>query len=177
MRNRYKVISDENLYFITSSIVDWIPVFCNEKYFEILISAVKYSQHNKGLKVYAYVLLDNHFHMIVSGNKLSNIIRSIKSYSAKEIIEQLKKDKRHSLLDQFKVNKLNHKRECTNQVWQEGYHPQAIISEDMLEQKAAYIHLNPVKRGLVLEPEQWRYTSAQYYESGRQGVIKIDEIE
>jgi len=177
MRSRYKIFCDEGVFFITSTIVDWIPVFCNKKYFEILIDAIEYSQKNKGLKVYAYVILDNHFHMIVSGNRLTNIIRSIKSYTAKEIIKQLRKEKKHSILDQFKGNKLNHKKECTYQIWQEGYHPQAIISEDMLEQKVDYIHLNPVKRGLVLEAEQWKYSSAEYYESGRQGVIKIDEIE
>ena len=69
MRTRYKVIDDEGYYFVTSSIVEMIPVFTNEKYFQILIDSFKFCQKEKGLKIFFYVLLDNHFHLITSGKE------------------------------------------------------------------------------------------------------------
>lgn len=124
------------MYFITSTIVGWIPVFNSEKYYNILIEAVKYSQTKKNLKLYSYVLLDNHFHLIVSGDNLSNIMKSIKSFTAKEIIDQLKIDENIDFLDQFKINKLKHKVKSEYQVWQESFHPQELITENIIQQKS-----------------------------------------
>ena len=61
-------------------------------------------------------------------------------------------------------------------VRQEGFHPQAITSEDMLRQKLDSIHYNPVKLGLVERPEYWRYSSAKDF-SGKAGILAIDLIE
>ena len=108
MRSIYKILNQEGMYFITSTIVGWLPVFNSEKYYNILIEAVKYSQTKKNLKLYAYVLLDNHFHLIVTGGNLSNIMKSVKSFTAKEIIDQLKIDENIDFLNHFKINKLKH---------------------------------------------------------------------
>jgi len=51
-----------------------------------------------------------------------------------------------------------------------------IISEKMLMQKIEYIHFNPVKAGLVREPEDWKYSSASYY-AGEDSIMDFDEIE
>jgi REP element-mobilizing transposase RayT len=177
MRTRYKVGEKDSVYFVTSTIVEWLPVFTSEKYFIILIDTIKYYQLNKRLKVHAYVILDNHFHLLTSGEDLSKTLSLIKSFTAKKIIEELQKDRKDWLLHLFEFYKLSHKKESTHQVWQEGFHPQQIISENMLQQKFDYIHMNPVKRGLVVEPYHWRFSSASYYYKDKEGDIKIDEIE
>jgi len=46
----------------------------------------------------------------------------------------------------------------------------------MLRQKLEYIHFNPVKRGLVSEPEDWLYSSARNF-SDRENIFKVDEME
>ena len=108
MRSRYKAI-DEGCYFITSSIVELIPVFINEKYFTILVNALKFCQDEKGLKIFYYVIMDNHFHMIISGDNLSGIISSLKRHTAREIIKKLKKDNKGWLLDCFLKYKKTYK--------------------------------------------------------------------
>ena len=155
----------------------WIPVFINEKYFEIITDSMTFCQKNKGLKIFAYVIMDNHFHMVVSNINLSNVISSLKKFSAKRIIDELKNDRKYWLLNQLKYYKLRHKKQSEHQVWQEGFHPKEIISEDMLARIIDYIHYNPVKRGYVDEPEHWKYSSAGFYMDGRQGIVKIDDIE
>lgn len=44
----------------------------------------------------------------------------------------------------------------------------------MFQQKVDYIHFNPVRRGLVEEPQDWKYSSAGYYMTGKKGIVKID---
>jgi putative transposase len=89
MRSNYKILNQKGVYFVTSTIVDWIPVFTSSKYFSILIDNLKFYQKNNRLKIYAYVILNNHFHLIVSNENLSKTIQSFKKYTAKQIIENL----------------------------------------------------------------------------------------
>jgi putative transposase len=41
-------------------------------------------------------------------------------------------------------------------------------------EKLRYMHRNPVKRGLVLEPEQWAWSSYRSYAYGEPGAVKIN---
>ena len=124
-----------------------------------------------------FIGVDNHFHLITSGKNLSNIISSIKRHTAKEIIKQLKIDKKEWLLNQLNYYKKKYKKESEYQVWQEGFHPQFISSNEMLNQKITYIHYNPVKRGYVNNPEHWKYSSACNKDWDGNEVIKLDEFE
>ncbi len=94
MKSRYRIIDEKQLYFVTSTVQKWIPVFTSEKYFEILVGSLKYSQREKNLKIYSYVILNNHFHSVLSGKNLSQTISSIKSYTARKIIDMLQADKK-----------------------------------------------------------------------------------
>ncbi len=173
MRTRYKILDEAYPYFVTATIVEWIPVFTKERYFEIITSALKFCREKEKFKLHAFVILDNHLHLIISGENLSQGIKDFKSFTARKIIETAKADNQKWLLNQFAFFKKKHKTESEFQVWQEGVHPQMIQNEAMLTQKAEYIHENPVKRGLVKNPEHWIYSSASNYilESG---VLEID---
>ena len=174
MRTRYKIYNDDTLHFITSTIVDWIPIFTNKKYYNILIDTIKYYQSNSKLEVIAYVFLPEHFHMILKSRELSKTIRLIKMYSAKEIIKQLKFDEQKQILKKLQLNKKEYKTKSNFQLWQEGFKPKEIIGSEMLRQKIDYIHFNPVKKRLVSEPTEWEYSSANFYKSGKSGVIDLN---
>ena len=75
-------------------------------------------------------------------------------------------------LKQLARFKKHHKSNRDYQPWEEGSHPQLIESEDVLRQKLEYIHNNPVKRGYVDRPEDWRYSSARIY-AGRPGLLDV----
>jgi putative transposase len=70
MRSHYKIYDPEGVYFLTSTIVEWIPIFTSKTYFDILISSIIYCQANLGLAVFAHVILDNHFHMVSLASEL-----------------------------------------------------------------------------------------------------------
>lgn len=176
MRSRYKILEEQGFYFLTSSIVKWIPIFTKDKYCNILIDSFKFCQNNKNLSILSYVIMENHFHLISSGGNLSDTISSMKMFTAKKIIEELKKDKEDWKLHLFEFYKANHKVNSEHQIWQEGFHPQQIIVEAMLKQKIEYIHNNPVRRGLVENPEYWKYSSASDYILEKEGPIKVERI-
>ena len=83
MRSRYTIREPGFPYFITCTVVKWIPLFTRKPYFDLLIDSFQFCRQHKGLKVYAYVILDNHLHLVVTGPKLADIIRDFKSYTAK----------------------------------------------------------------------------------------------
>jgi len=174
MRSRYKSIYTGNPYFITSSIVNWVEIFTSDKYFRILIDAIKYNRDKRNLEISAYVLMKNHFHLICRSDKLANAVSSIKSYSAKKIIQQLKEDNRFNILKLFEQNKLPSKKDRQYQIWQEGFHPQELTNEKIYRQKLNYIHNNPITAGYVDDILKWEYCSAVDYYEEKEGVIKLD---
>jgi putative transposase len=93
-------------------------------------------------------------------------------FTARQIIDYLKAHRVEMLLEKLHFAKLRHKADREYQFWQEGSHAELILDEDMMREKLEYIHHNPIKRGYVDRPEQWRYSSARNY-AGEEGLIPI----
>ena len=176
MRTRYKIFDQAPPYFLTHTIVSWVPVFTRRPYFDLIIETLRYCRENKGLKLFAWVILDNHMHMLAASDQLSKTMKEFKSFTAREIIKLAQAGDRDWLLAQFKFYKTPHKANSHYQVWQEGYHPQMVTTEDMLRQKIEYLHYNPVKAGLADKAEDWPYSSARNY-LGLRGLLEIDALE
>ena len=128
---------------------------------------------DEGLKLYAYVILENHLHFVVQSNRLDKDIGRFKSYTANQLLSYLKRQNIKTLLDQLAFYKKAHKSDSEYQFWQEGVHPELISNVDILCQKIEYIHNNPVKRGYVDEAEHWRYSSARVY-AGQEGLLDVE---
>jgi putative transposase len=58
--------------------------------------------------------------------------------------------------------------------WQARYHDFNVWSERKFVEKLRYIHRNPVKRGLVARPEDWRWSSFLHYATGEVSVVEIE---
>ena len=176
MRSSYKVVESNGIYFVSSTIIEWIPIFTSEKYFRIIIDSLNFCKTEKDLKLFCYVIMDNHFHLIVSHPKLSDVMRSLKGYTADRILDELKNDNYKWKFDLMKFYKKKYK--ITNyQIWQEGFHPQMISSVEVLNQKIEYIHYNPVKRGFVNNPQDWKYSSVNNKDWDDSIIIELDELE
>lgn len=176
MRSKYKFTDKDGVYFITATVIEWLPVFTNEAYCQILTDSLKFCQQKKQLRIYAYVILENHIHLVCEAPRLSQTISDFKKFTARKVIDTLKKDQKDWLLNQLAYYKKRHKVHSTYQFWQEGVHPQLIVSDQMLNQKIAYIHNNPVKRGLIEKAEHWRFSSARNYLLDDHSIIKINNL-
>ncbi|MFM6045477.1 MAG: hypothetical protein ACKPCC_23230 [Dolichospermum sp.] len=107
--------------------------------------------------------MENHLYFIAAATNLSKEIRNFKSFTARSIIDLLEKNNASYVLNQLEFHKLKHKIKQDYQLWQKGFHPQAISNAEMFKQKLDYIHRNPVQRGYVDEPSHGRYSSYRNY--------------
>ena len=140
-----------------------------------MIDSLKFLQKKDHLKLYAYVILENHLHMVVQSDDLEKSMKSFKQYTARELLLLLKKEKVTTILDQLKIYKKPHHKATEYQVWEEGYQPKLMQTDAMMINKINYIHQNPVKRGYVDEPAHWRYSSARDYD-GVKGLIEVERF-
>jgi REP element-mobilizing transposase RayT len=174
-RSRYKTVADGKTYFASSAIVNWIPIFAVPELAKIVLDSMQFLHVEKRITLHAYVLMENHFHIIASSPEFSNEIRKMKSFTARSIVDRLEKHGPKSLLEQFRFYKKQHKKDQTYQVWQEGFHPKIMLNEKILNQKTEYIHYNPVRRGYVDKPEHWRYSSCRHYFGG-ESLIPVEVL-
>ncbi|VAW44340.1 Transposase and inactivated derivatives [hydrothermal vent metagenome] len=172
-RTRYKITAIKQPHFITCTILHWLPIFTRPESVQIIFDSLNYLKKSDDLKLYGFVILENHLHMIISSDDLPKTIQKFKSFTAKQIINLLKISGSKTLLDQMKFYKKAHKNHTKYQVWQEGCAPKLIQSDEMMRQKLEYMHQNPVKRGYVEQTSHWRYSSARNYDLGS-GVIEVD---
>ena len=89
---RYKVYPEHNLYFSTATIISWLHVFPEEKYFQIIINSLKFCIANKGLYLLGYVIMPNHIHLLtanVESTSLSDVMRDFKHYTSSQIAKGL----------------------------------------------------------------------------------------
>jgi len=171
-RSRYRIFETEYPYFMTCTIVGWLPVFTRPEAVEVVFDSWRYLRHERGFKLFGYVILDNHLHLIASADELSAVMQSFKGFTARRLIDLLKFRSAQVLLRQLHAHKLRHKTESQYQVWQEGNQPKQIRDDAMMWQKLEYVHDNPVKRGYVDDPLHWRYSSARNY-AGQAGLIEV----
>ncbi len=176
MRSRYKHFHDVAPYFVTCTTVNWVPVFTSRAMFDVIIECIRFLMNEGSLKVYAYVILENHLHLVAGAEDLSKQMGRFKSYTARRIIDFAESGNHAWLLRQLREGKSRFKADRTHQLWQEGFHPQRIQSEEMLRQKIEYIHNNPVRRGYVDGSAHWVYSSARNYLNDDHSVLAIDSI-
>ncbi|MGQ0636054.1 MAG: REP-associated tyrosine transposase [Planctomycetaceae bacterium] len=171
-RTRYRIVETEYPYFMTCTIVGWLPVFTRPAAVQVVLDTWKFCQQEKAFKLLGYAILENHLHLIGAAPDLSDVMQRFKSYTARQLVELLESRGERALLDQLERHKLAHKTESDFQVWQEGSHPQQIRTDAVMWQKLEYIHYNPVRRGYVDDPLHWRYSSARNY-ARQPGLIDV----
>lgn len=84
-RSRYKIYEPTAPHFVTCTILHWIPLFTQTSTTQIIFDSLKYLQRSDNLKIYAYVILENHLHL-VSSDDLAKSMTKFKSFTALESI-------------------------------------------------------------------------------------------
>ena len=98
-----------------------------------------------------------------------------KLYSQDCSDEKLQNSKRHKciFLNLYNRAMAMYFQRRKNKIGQDEFHPKAIYTQEFLLQKMEYMHNNPVRKGLVLKPEYWRYSSARTYLNGEENDVNI----
>ena len=182
MSRKYKFKNQEALYFISFATVHWIDLLIRNEYREVILESMRFCQKEKGLEIYAWCLMTSHVHMIIGsqGEKLEDIVRDFKRHTSTKLRKAIKEhpqESRHEWMI-WMMERAGKKNGNNSdwQLWQQHNKPIELTSNDMMDQKLDYIHMNPVEAGFVSEPEHWVYSSAIDY-SGNKGLLDIKLLE
>lgn len=180
MSTGYKINEKDGAYFLTFQIVGWVDIFTRKDYCDAVIDSLKYCQKHKGLNLFAFVIMSNHIHLLAQSEvgDLSGFIRDFKSYTSKRFVEIMRSDKesRKEWMEMVFKYHAKFKAGQTLQLWTHENHAEHIYSQKFIEQKVHYIHNNPVRRGIVVNPEDYLYSSARNY-AGLESVIDVIELD
>ena len=167
------------LYFTTTTVVDWLDVFTPPRYKHIIVESLAYCQANKGLDIYAWVLMTNHLHMIVGVSgaaSIGDVLRDFKKFTSKGIVKAIQENEQESrqewLLNRFRFRAANDKKITNFKFWQDDNYVENIISYGFYKQKLDYIHENPVRQEIVASAEDYLYSSVRNY-AGMDGLLKV----
>jgi len=155
------------VYFWNDTIKDWRNLLTPEKYKWIIIDCWRTLVQSGHISVYAFVIMPNHLHAIWELHKMYGKEKPHASFN-KETAHKIRIDlelHHPNVLKRFRVEESS--REV--RIWQRE--PLAVLmdSKKKLEQKLDYIHYNPVvgKWNLAASPEDYYWSSASFYETGR----------
>ena len=177
MSEGFKIHKQDAAYFLTLQVVYWIDLFSRKRYRDIIVDSLNYCCTKKGLTVYAYVIMSNHIHMIVSADNkdLSALIRDIKSFTCKQLIASIfnhTESRREWMIKLFRHAASKHQRNTTYQIWTHENHAEECYSPKFTWRRINYIHENPVRAGIVKAAEDYIYSSASDY-AGQKGLVPI----
>lgn len=174
-------LKSDKAYFITMTVVGWIDVFTRKNHRDAIIESLKYCQKEKGLVIYAYVIMSNHIHMIVDINDtvpLKDIIRDFKKFTSKKILQQIQNEpesRREWMLKIFENAADESAKHKYFKFWQTGNHAIEVYTEKFVWDKINYIHDNPVRVGFVTHQWDWIYSSATNYQD-MESVLEVEKI-
>ena len=174
-------MNKEGLYFVSFATVNWIDVFVRPQYNNIILESLKYCRANLGMELFCWCIMPSHVHLIYRAkeNNPEIILGRFKEHTSKQVIKainsNLQESRREWMLWMFSRAGQKSSNVKSNQFWQHNNKPIELWSPEVIEQKAEYIHMNPVTAGFVIEAWHWQYSSAIDY-SGGKGLIEIEYL-
>src|ERR1700712_4557652 len=152
--------------FFTATNLEWKHLLKDDKYKNIIIDSLRFLVANNRVKVYSFVIMPNHLHLIWQiqfGHRRENVQRDFLKFTAQQIRFDLQANN-PEFLKSFEVNAKDRK----YQFWERNPLSIDLFSEHVFVQKSEYIHNNPVqpKWNLCELPEYYHYSSAMFYQTG-----------
>ena len=180
MSRKYKFGDKGGVFFISFAVVHWIDVFTRDAYFSCITESLTYCRSHKGMEIYGYCIMPSHVHLIFrsKNNDPSGLIRDFKGFTSRKmlklIVNNAQESRKEWLLWFFKRAGKKNSNVTKMQFWQQNNKPIEIWSSEVFEQKLNYVHHNPVVSGFVIDPVDYKFSSARNYSNNDATVLEID---
>ena len=148
--------------FITITCLEWKHVLKENKYKQLICESLNFLVKDKRVFVYAFVIMDNHLHMIwqmVHGHNREAVQRDFLKFTSQQILKDFR-NSQSDWLRQLQVNAMDRK----HQIWERNSLSIPLWTEKVFVQKLNYIHDNPIRAGLCMRREDYLYSSGRFYE-------------
>lgn len=157
----------EKLYFYTITIKDWLPLLKGIEFKQIILNSIDFLSKKGLIKVYGFVIMPNHIHLIwemleLNGKELPS--SSFLKFTSHQFLKTLRTINLN-LLKSFEVEADNK----AHLFWQSDSLAIEVYSPEVIYQKLDYIHNNPCQKKwmLVNDPLDYSFSSFDFYENGR----------
>jgi REP element-mobilizing transposase RayT len=149
-------------YYLTSVTKDRLPVFRLDTLKSVVCRALDEARTSGKFLILAYVILPDHFHIISDGEKKAAVVlRFINGLVGRRIIDFLKNEGHDPSLEKLRHG--TYRRGHEYSLWDHHPNVRLLTSESMFMQRVHYTHQNPVRLGLVERAEDYRYSSARFW--------------
>ena len=155
-------------HLITCSCYHREPWLDSELRRDLFVSILEDTRKRYRFVVLGYVIMPDHFHLLISEPQVgdpSKVLQVIKQRFAQRVLGHPRR----------KPNVEPSLRQ-TLHVWEPRFYDFNVWTEHKLVEKLRYMHRNPVKRGLVEEPEEWAWSSFRDYLYGETGKVRVNDI-
>lgn len=153
MSRKYKFHNPEGLCFVSFAVVYWIDLFVRDEYCQVLVGSLDYCQRNLGMEVYCYCLMPSHIHLIFraeQGNP-AEVLGRFKEFTSKQVQKSIEANNQESRKEWMFWMMERAASKSSNvsgkQLWQHHNQPIELWSNEVIDQKAAYIHMTRWSQG------------------------------
>lgn len=154
MPSRLKRYQTEGHYhFLTFSCYHRLPYLSDDHSRTVFLDTLETLRKRHEFFLFAYVLMPEHVHLLLTEPKLQrldNTLRVLKGQTSKLL------------------------RGTRPQFWQSRYYDFNVFTQKKVVEKLRYIHRNPVERGLVEKPEDYKWSSFNHWSTGERGPVEIE---
>ncbi|MAY75263.1 MAG: hypothetical protein CMJ31_11200 [Phycisphaerae bacterium] len=158
--------------FLTFSCQHRLPLFSNDAIKDAFVDQLIRTRDRYGFLLFAWVIMPEHVHLVArfpGGSTATTVLRALKSAFARRVIARWRE------LDASVISCVRDSRHVERFWLPGGGYDRNLISLQQIHEKARYVHLNPVRRGLVERPEQWAWSSARWWAGDRESGLTCDQ--
>jgi len=160
------------LHFITTSCYQRLPLLARAENRDLFLQVLEQVRRRYGFVVVGYVVMPEHVHLLLSEPERGHpslVMQVLKQGVARRLLCRLRRerDPRQGELWDIALEQQH--------IWQKRFYDFAVWTAEKRQEKLHYIHQNPVRRGLALEPEHWQWSSARDYLGGEAGPVLVNE--
>jgi REP element-mobilizing transposase RayT len=173
---RYRFQPDGALFYVTFTIVDWLPIFISEATCKIITESLNFCHRQKGLRTNAYVIMPTHlhgifFHESFHAKALEGVLTDFRKFTGRQLADYCQQHFPRCFTELLQ-QRAGTDRE--RRLWEPTRHPVQVETQGFWRAKIDYLHANPCRKGLVLQAEHWRFSSANYWLHG--GSVSNDVV-
>jgi REP-associated tyrosine transposase len=169
-----------DLHFITCSCYQRRPWLDTGERRDLFLNILEEVRREHRFVVLGYVVMPEHFHLLMSEPQVgtpSTAMQSVKQRFAQRVVPRHRQRRPAGTRPLQTAQGAGHPdpHPHPTPVWQPRFYDFNVWTEEKRIEKLCYMHRNPVKRGLVVEPEQWRWSSHRSYAFGEVGLVRIND--
>jgi putative transposase len=166
----HRTYGAHHLHFITCSCYRRLPFLGTGRSRDCFLSILEQTRQRHRFVVVGYVVMPEHVHLLITEPEVGN---------PSTVMQMLKQRTAHALLPRRKRRDPRQRQLFGEQMrrafWQARFYDFNVWTTKKRVEKLRYMHGNPVKRGLVESPEQWRWSSYRFYLLGERCAVRINE--